>query len=125
VAAVWGQRTHCGWANLFEIVDQHVASEVCPMFFNLGNQDMLKLNFEAAGFKDIRTRRISTLLKYKDENEALGAAFEAGPVALAYHKFNEETKQTVRTAYISSLAAYKKDEGFEVPGEFVVARGEC
>ncbi len=125
VAAVWGQRIHCGWADLFEIVDQHVASEVCPMFFNLGNPDMLKLNFEVAGFRDIRTRRISTLLKYKDEKEALGAAFEAGPVALAYHKFNEDTRQIVRAAYISSLAAYKKDEGFEVPGEFVVARGEC
>ncbi len=124
VAAVWGQRTNCGWADLFEIVDQHVTSEVCPMFFNLGNPDMLKLNFEAAGFRNIRIQRINTFLKYKDENGALGAAFEAGPVALAYHKFNEETRRIVRTAYISSLAAYKKDGGFEVPGEFVVARGE-
>ena len=98
VAAVWGQRIHCGWADLFEIVDQHVASEVCPMFFNLGNPDMLKLNFEAAGFRDMRIQRISTLLKYKDEKEALGAAFEAGPVALAYHKFNEETRQIVRSS---------------------------
>ena len=124
VAAVWGQRAHCGWADLFEIVDQHVASEVCPMFFNLGNPDMLELNFKAAGFRDIRVQRISTVLIYSDDHEALGAAFEAGPVALAYHKFTEATKQAVHTAYLSSLAPYKKGDGYEVPGEFVVARGE-
>jgi ubiquinone/menaquinone biosynthesis C-methylase UbiE len=124
VAAVWGQRARCGWADLFEIVDQYVASEVCPMFFNLGNPGMLELNFKAAGFRDIRVQRINTVLIYSDEHEALGAAFEAGPVALAYHKFNEKTKQTVHAAYLSSLAEYKKDGGYEVPGEFVVARGE-
>src|SRR5580704_2821710 len=37
VATVWGQRQHCGWADIFEIVDRHVSSEVCPMFFSLGN----------------------------------------------------------------------------------------
>jgi ubiquinone/menaquinone biosynthesis C-methylase UbiE len=50
VAAVWGQRDHCGWAEIFEIVDKRVATEVCPMFFNLGNRDVLKRSFEMAGF---------------------------------------------------------------------------
>jgi len=53
-AAVWGQRNQCGWADIFEIVDQHVASEVCPMFFNLGNPDMLSLHFKAAGFGELK-----------------------------------------------------------------------
>ena len=123
VAAVWGQRAQCGWAEIFEIVDQHVASEVCPMFFNLGNPDMLELNFKAAGFTAIGVRRISTILTYKDEQDALGAAFEGGPVALAYNKFSESIKQEVHAAYLSSLAPYKKGEGYEVPGEFVLAQG--
>src|SRR5262245_66234853 len=50
VAAVWGQRDHCGWSAIFEIVERRVASDVCPMFFNLGNADMLKRTYEAAGF---------------------------------------------------------------------------
>jgi SAM-dependent methyltransferase len=120
VAAVWGQRDHCGWAEIFEIVDRHVSSEVCPMFFNLGNPDMLELNFKAAGFKDIRVRRINTLLVYKDAKEALGAAFDGGPVALAYHKFSAAIKEEVHTEYLSSLAPFRKGEGYEVPGEFVV-----
>jgi ubiquinone/menaquinone biosynthesis C-methylase UbiE len=123
VAAVWGQRAKCGWADIFEIVDQHVASEVCPMFFNLGNHNMLELHLKKAGFIKIDTRRISTVLYYKDEREALGAAFEGGPVALAYFKFSEEVKQEVRAAYLDSLKPYRNGKGYEVPGEFVLANG--
>lgn len=123
VAAVWGRRAQCGWADIFEIVDQHVASEVCPMFFNLGNPDILKLNFTSAGFEKITVQRIDTILSYKDSNEALGAAFDGGPVALAYHKFSKEIKQEVHNAYLDSIASFKKGNGYEVPGEFVVAKG--
>ncbi len=35
-ATVWGERRHCGWAEVFPIVDARVASEVCPMFFGTG-----------------------------------------------------------------------------------------
>ena len=123
VAAVWGRRDQCGWADIFGIVDQHVASEVCPMFFNLGNPDILKLNFKSAGFKKITVQRIHTILSYKDSNDALGAAFDGGPAALAYHKFSEEIKQQVHTAYLDSIAPFKKGNGYDVPGEFVIARG--
>ena len=123
VTAVWGRRDHCGWADIFEIVDQHVASEVCPMFFNLGNPEILKLNFLTAGFGNVIVKRIDTILFYKDSNEALGAAFDGGPVALAYHKFSDEIKKEVHNAYLNSIASYKKGNGYEIPGEFVVARG--
>jgi ubiquinone/menaquinone biosynthesis C-methylase UbiE len=125
VAAVWGQRVKCGWADIFEIVDRHVASEVCPMFFNLGNADMLKLHLNEAGFENIEVRRISSPLVYKDASEALGAAFEGGPVALAYHKFSDEVKQEVHADYLASIEPYKKGKGYEVPGEFVIASGKC
>jgi ubiquinone/menaquinone biosynthesis C-methylase UbiE len=122
-AAVWGRRINCGWADIFEIVDRHVASEVCPMFFNLGNANMLELHFKEAGFKKITVQRISTLLIYRNAGEALGAAFDGGPVALAYHKFSEEVKREVHADYLASIAQYKNGEGYEVPGEFVVASG--
>ena len=41
VLAVWGERRQCGWAELFPIVDAEVASEVCPLFFRLGQADAL------------------------------------------------------------------------------------
>jgi ubiquinone/menaquinone biosynthesis C-methylase UbiE len=123
VAVVWGQRDRCGWSDIFEIVDQHVTSEVCPMFFNLGNPNMLELNFKAAGFSAIRVKRITTFLSYNDSKEALGAAFEGGPVALAYNKFNEDVKKEVHAAYLSSISSFRKGEGYEIPGEFVSAIG--
>lgn len=123
IAAVWGKRSNCGWADIFGIVDQHVASDVCPMFFNLGNTGMLELHFIEAGLKDVVVKRINTLLIYRDAKEALGAAFDGGPAALAYHKFSDEVKAEVHEAYLDSIDAYKKGDGYEVPGEFVVAKG--
>ena len=122
VAAVWGERRHCGWSEIFGIVDRHVSSEVCPLFFNLGNPGMLELNMKAAGFSDIITHRIQSTIHYKDAQEALGAAFAGGPVALAYNKFNESVKQQVHADYLASIAAYSVGEGYDVPGEFLVAR---
>ncbi len=124
ITAVWGKRENCGWASIFEIVDAEVTSEVCPMFFNLGNPGMLDISFSKAGFHSVEVHRISTTLHYANDSEALGAAFEGGPVALAYHKFSEATKEKVHEAYLRSLNPYKKGEGYDVPGEFVIARGE-
>ncbi len=63
-AAVWGARRNCGWAEIFPITDARVASDVCPMFFHLGTKDMLARAFEAAGFADVRSERLSTTLRY-------------------------------------------------------------
>ena len=120
IAAVWGERDHCGWADIFEIVDRRVSSEVCPMFFQLGTGNRLDLYFQKAGFEEVHSERISTSLEYDSSDDACGAAFEGGPVALAYFKFTQQVKKEVRIEYIDSISSYKKDAGFAVPGEFVV-----
>jgi ubiquinone/menaquinone biosynthesis C-methylase UbiE len=122
-AAVWGQRDNCGWSAVFEIVDKRVSSEVCPMFFNLGNRDMLKRSFEAAGFSNVVFERLNTHLIYHSDEEACGAAFAGGPVALAYHKFSEHVKKEADVEYIDSIKSFHGSSGYAVPGEFVVAIG--
>jgi ubiquinone/menaquinone biosynthesis C-methylase UbiE len=123
VALVWGQRDHCGWADIFEIVDKRVSSEVCPMFFNLGNKDVLKKTFEDAGFKEVSTQRISTLLQYDSADDACGAAFAGGPVALAYNKFTDDVKKEAHAEYIESIKPWLNGRGYAIPGEFVIAIG--
>lgn len=123
VAAVWGERLHCGWAEIFPIVDRRVASEVCPMFFQLGTGDMLQNLMQAAGFDDVRADRISTTLEYASPDAAVGAAFVGGPVALAYSRFNAAMRDEAHAEYLQSIAPYKRGGGYEVPGEFVIARG--
>jgi SAM-dependent methyltransferase len=120
-AAVWGARRNCGWAEIFPITDAHVASEVCPMFFHLGTKDMLARTFEAAGFTDIRSQRLVTRLHYATPDDALGAVFRGGPVALAYSRFDDATRRAVHAEYLDSIAAFRAGGGYQVPGEFVVA----
>jgi ubiquinone/menaquinone biosynthesis C-methylase UbiE len=120
-AAVWGARRNCGWAEIFPITDARVASDVCPMFFRLGTKDMLARAFEAAGFADVRWQRLATTLRYASAEDALAAVFRGGPVALAYSRFDAATRHAVHAEYLASIAAYRSGDGYEVPGEFVVA----
>ncbi len=122
-AAVWGARAKCGWADIFPITDARVASEVCPMFFHLGTSDMLARSFAEAGFADVRLGRLEVTLEYPSDEEALGAAFRGGPVALAYSRFDAATKQAVHTEYLDSISAYRVGDGYQIPGEFVVVAG--
>ena len=122
-AAVWGQRERCGWAEIFPIVDARVQSEVCPMFFQLGTQEVLKYTMEAAGFADVALERLSTTVRFESADETLGAAFLGGPVALAYSRFDEQTREAVHAEYLASIDAYRTGDGFDIPGEFVIAVG--
>ena len=121
--AVWGRRSHCGWAEVFPIVDAEVRSEVCPLFFDLGAEGALAQVCAEAGFVDIEERRISTTLVYADEQEACDAAFIGGPAALAWSRFDAATRKGVCTRYIDSIERWRYGTGFGVPGEFVVASG--
>lgn len=123
VAAVWGRRDRCGWAEIFPIVDRRVASEVCPMFFQLGTGDMLRFVMEQAGFVDVALERLATTLQYDSAETACGAAFAGGPVALAYSRFDAATRESAEAEYLVSIDPWRRGTGYAVPGEFVVARG--
>ena len=119
--AVWGERSKCGWSALFPIVDAEVASEVCPLFFRLGQQDTLARLCAEAEFEAIEHRRISTTLAFANESEACNAAFVGGPVALAWSRFSDDVRTRVRAGYVNSLEKWRFGNGFRIPGEFVIA----
>ena len=122
-AAVWGRRSHCGWAEVFPIVDSRVKSEVCPLFFRLGTGDALREAFVQAGFTDVVTDRIETRLRYESPEEACEATFVGGPVALAYDRFTEGTKSEVHGEYLASIESFRDGAGYSIPGEFVIVAG--
>jgi ubiquinone/menaquinone biosynthesis C-methylase UbiE len=121
--AVWGERRNCGWSAVFAIVDAEVKSEVCPLFFRLGQQDTLTRSCTDAGFENVKHRRITTTLVYADANEACDAVFVAGPVALAWSRFNNEVRARARACYLESIDAWRLGDGYRIPGEFVIAAG--
>ena len=122
-AVVWGARNRCGWAEIFPIVDSRVESDVCPMFFQLGTGERLSMTMTEAGFVLVSAERFSTLLKYANREDACGAAFAGGPVALAYSRFDDNVRGEAHAEYLESIAPYAQGGGFEIPGEFVVAEG--
>ena len=123
VASVWGERRNCGWAEVFPIVGARVSSDVCPMFFALGAPGALANVFAQAGFVDVEEFRLQVDLQYASDEEALGAAFVGGPVALAHSRFDEEARQSAYQEYLASISPYASDGGYRVPGQFVVVSG--
>ena len=120
VASVWGERSRCGWSALFEIVDAEVASEVCPLFFRLGQQDTLARLCGDAGFEATLLRRIEFMLDYPDADAACRAAFVGGPVALAWSRFADAARSRVCARYLDAIKAWRHERGYRIPGEFVV-----
>jgi len=123
VAAVWGRRDRCGWAEIFPVVDHRVSSDVCPMFFQLGGPGALAHVFREAGFEGVVEERISTVFRHASADDACGAAFAGGPVAMAYARFDEPTRAEAHAEYLASIAPYREGDGYAIPGEFIVARG--
>jgi len=119
--SVWGERRHCGWAELFPIIDRRVKSDVCPMFFFLGAPGAIEATLENAGFIDTRVTRLRVDLAYRNEGEAIGAAFLGGPVALPYGRFGDDERRDVEREYLDSIDEFRDGEGYLVPGEFIIA----
>ena len=109
------------WSAVFAIVDAEVASEVCPLFFRLGQQDTLARLCTDAAFENVKTRRITTTLEYADPDEACDAVFVAGPVALAWSRFNDEVRARAGARYLEAIASWRHGAGYRIPGEFVIA----
>ena len=124
VFAVWGARKNCGWADIFPIVDARVETDVCPMFFRLGTGDVMAMEMEQAGLGALETVRFQTSLPFESDEAAVEAAFIGGPVALAYDRFDTATRDSAHAEYIASIAPFRSSEGYKIPGEFVVVRGE-
>jgi ubiquinone/menaquinone biosynthesis C-methylase UbiE len=120
VMAVWGERSKCGWSALFPIVDAEVTSEVCPLFFQLGQPGALALACGNARLEVTRQRRIATSLLFESAEDACEAAFLGGPVALAWSRFDENVRAGVRARYLEAIDAWRRDGAYAIPGEFVI-----
>jgi ubiquinone/menaquinone biosynthesis C-methylase UbiE len=118
--AIWGERSLCGWAAIFPIVGAEVTSEVCPLFFRLGQQDALARLCADAQFADIEQHRLAGTLDYANADEACDAAFVGGPVALAWSRFDDDVRARVRARYLDAIDSWRHGRIYKLPAEFVV-----
>ena len=124
VLAVWGERARCGWAPLFGIVDAEVHSEVCPLFFGLGQGDALARRCRAAGLEVTQAQRRNDALWHADEDAACEAALAGGPVALAWSRFDTATRARVRARYLDAIAASREGVAYRLPAQFVIVAAQ-
>lgn len=120
VFAVWGERARCGWAPLFGIVDAEVHSEVCPLFFGLGQADALARLCRSSGLEVRAERRLVTTLHHDDGRQACDAAFAGGPVALAWQRFDAAARARACTRYLDAIEPCRHGSAYRIPAEFVV-----
>jgi len=118
---VWGRRAACGFAEVFPIVDAHVESEVCPLFFALGVPGALTASFERAGLTDVVEERVPVTLSWASADEACAAMLEGGAVALAWSRFSAETRAVVRAEYLASLEPFRRGDRYDVAAEVMFA----
>ena len=124
VFAVWGERARCGWAALFGVVDAEVHSEVCPLFFGLGQGDALARACAAAGLTVSASHRRDDLLWHADGDAACEAAFAGGPVALAWSRFDAAKRDRVRERYLGAIAPWREGAAYRLPAEFVLVAAQ-
>lgn len=124
IATVWGERRHCGWAEIFPIVDARVVSEVCPLFFATGAPGALRRDFEAAGLDEVREHRHQERLAFADERGLLAAMLLGGPVALAVKRFTPQVMADVEHDFLASVQPHRTADGrYLIPGEFLTVAG--
>lgn len=124
VATVWGERRHCGWAEIFPIIDARARSEVCPMFFASGGPGALRRDFESAGLGDLVEHRQQETLEFANEQSLLTAMLIGGPVAMAVKRFDGPTRLAVEREFLASVALHRTTDGrYRIPGEFVTVAG--
>jgi len=122
--AVWGERRRCAWAVVFPIVDAEVRSEVCPLFFRLGADGALEKACRQAGLSVPWRTTLARPLRYHSADEACDAMFVAGPAALAWSRFDDDTRTRVRANYLAAIDAWRGEAGYELPAEFVCLLAE-
>ena len=118
--AVWGPRSRCGFGSVFGIVQAEVASDVCPLFFGLGEDDNLVRECASAALEVDRRFTVATTLRYPHADQACNAAFVGGPVALAWSRFDDDTRARVCLRYLDSIGEWRDGSGYALPAEFVV-----
>lgn len=118
--AVWGERARCAWASSLPIVDDEVSSEVCPLFFRLGQGETLAALCAEHGFSFVRSVRLAVDIRFPDGDAACRAQFLGGPLALAWSRFDAATRARVRERYLASIEPWRSGQAYALPAEFVI-----
>jgi ubiquinone/menaquinone biosynthesis C-methylase UbiE len=121
VLSVWRQIAHCPWQRaVADALERHVSVEAALGIrgaFALGDREELRALVSAAGFRTIRVRIDSQMIRYPSLDEFVPGYLSATPVAGIVAKLDQPTRAAILQEVKTSLRPYVDDDGLAAPIE--------
>ena len=117
---VWGRRAACGFAEVFPIVDAHVAA-TSARFSSPGGPGALTTAFERAGLTDVVEEGMRVTLSGRPRTRPARRCWRVGRSRSAWNRFSAETRAVVRAEYLASLEPFRHGDRYDVPAEVAFA----
>jgi ubiquinone/menaquinone biosynthesis C-methylase UbiE len=121
VLSVWRRISHCPWQRaVADALERHVSTDAALGIrgaFALGDREELRALVSAAGFRTIRVRIESQMIRYPSVEEFVAGYLSATPVAGIVAKLDEPTRAAILQEVKTSLQPYMDDDGLAAPIE--------
>ena len=121
VLSVWRQISHCPWQRaVADALERHVSMDAALGIrgaFALGDREELRALVSAAGFRTIRVRIDSQMIRYPSLDEFVPGYLSATPVAGIVAKLDQPTRAAILQEVKTSLQPYVDDDGVAAPME--------
>src|SRR5262245_21621262 len=128
VLSVWRGIAHCPWQrSVADALERHVSSEAAKGIrgaFALPDKEEIRALITAAGFRTVRIRIESQVIRYPSLKEFVSGYLSATPVAQVAATLDEPTREAIIREIETSLLAYLDDEGLAAPIEAHVVVAE-
>jgi ubiquinone/menaquinone biosynthesis C-methylase UbiE len=121
VLSVWRRISHCPWQRaVADALERHVSTDAAMGIrspFALGDREELRALVTAAGFRTIRIRIDSQMIRYPSLEEFVPGYLSATPVAGVVATLDEPTRAAILREVETSLQDYLDDDGLAAPIE--------
>jgi ubiquinone/menaquinone biosynthesis C-methylase UbiE len=121
VLSVWRRLSHCPWQRaVADALERHVSTDAAMGIrgaFALGDKEELRALVSAAGFRTLRVRIDSQMIRYPSLEEFVPGYLSATPVAGMVAKLDEPTRAAILEEVKTSLQPYIDDDGLAAPIE--------
>jgi ubiquinone/menaquinone biosynthesis C-methylase UbiE len=121
VLSVWRRISHCPWQRaVADALERHVGSDATTGIrgaFALADREELRSLITAAGFRTVRIRIDSQMIRYPSLEEFVPGYLSATPVAGIAATLDEPTRAAILREIETSLQPYMDDEGLAAPIE--------
>jgi ubiquinone/menaquinone biosynthesis C-methylase UbiE len=128
VLSVWRRISHCPWQRaVADALERHVGTEAATGIrgaFALADREELRSLISAGGFRTVRIRIDSQMIRYPSLEEAVPGYPSATPVAAVAATLDEPTRAAILRDIKTSLQPYMDDDGLAAPIEAHVAVAE-